>query len=106
MIGIPIYEAKSHFHFECQVLRFIDNRIRFRYYMDPKELVIGKFMNSSKAWTKGKIDIDYINLKRTSGYKNEFRFEYNNDKLFNKLPSYQVLLFSNETHLLDLYNGW
>ena len=74
--------------------------------MDPRNLIIGKFTNSSKDWTHGEQDIQYIDLKRTSGYQNGFKFDYKDDELFQGLNTYQVLLYSNETYWLHLYNGW
>ena len=66
-------------------MRFYDDRIRFRYFMDPKKLIIGKFTNSSKEETYNTSEIETITLKRTSGYENEFKFTYNNDKLLHGL---------------------
>ena len=69
-------------------MRFCDDRIRFRYFMDPRKEIIGKFSNSSETWNKTKTTIDTITLKRTSGYKNSFNFGYNNDELLSGVRTY------------------
>ena len=87
-------------------MRFYDSNIRFRYFMDPRQLIKGKLTNTSKEWTIDEIDIETITLRRTSGYQNEFKFEYKNEKLLDGIETFQVLLHTNETYDLDLYEGW
>ena len=55
-------------------MRFYDSNIRFRYFMDPRQLIKGKLTNTSKEWKIDETDIETITLRRTSGYQNEFKF--------------------------------
>ena len=51
-IGEEPYELETNFQFKCEVLHFIDDRIRIRYFSDFTNPVVGKFHNSSSDWNK------------------------------------------------------
>lgn len=105
-IGGSPFTASSTFKYRCQVMMFSDNRLRFRYYYRPQELITGQFKNSSAEYVSKPDDdrLEFIDIRKSSGYKNEFRFSF--DETFKGMSNYQVLLYSNETHFADKYNGW
>ena len=74
--------------------------------MDPSVLTKGNFYNDSDEFVKPEIQptVDFIDLMKSSNYKNNFKLTF--DESLNGLTTHHQLFTTNETHNMELYNGW
>ena len=91
VIGIKTYTLEDYYPFTCRTMHWSNNRIRTAYYAGVGQLFKGRAWNSSEVskdfnkdtnW-KGEqniTEIESLNLKRVSYYKNGFYFTHS-DKL-------------------------
>ena len=51
-IGEEAYDVEVDFFFQCEMLHFVDDKIRIRYYSDFNNPIRGEFKNTSSDFNK------------------------------------------------------
>ena len=74
-VGEETYDLEVDFDFHCEVLHFIDDKIRIRYFNNFTNPIVGVFTNTSSEFNKtGKVPEslryrDYVTISSASNFE-------------------------------------
>ena len=74
--------------------------------MDPTNPIYGKFYNLSELYVPPPTQpfVDYIDVMKSSNYRNNFKLTF--DESLNNLTTHHMLLYTNQSYELSLFNNW
>ena len=111
-IGEEAYDVEVDFFFKCEMLHFVDDKVRIRYYSDFNNPIRGEFKNTSSDFNKtGDIPFEVsigkkVRLDTASNFEQFFKFEY--DKKLFGLDTFQAMIHNDYDNEADLekYNNY